>query len=431
VNTRNESWLAVAYFTRDQLYEKVIQNLYESFKKQGVAFDSYSFENPGSWLLGTRLKPGFILDMMRRHPDKNIVYIDADAVLNGYPDMFNHMRGDLAAYHHREKEYATGTLYFKNTARVQEFVQTWIGIQDAMPELPDGPCYNKALTMFSDLHLVKLPMTYCSIFDLPDAPADAVIVHNQASRRARAAEDKYVRKYPSLRLMIDGSYKAIRRLEPAVESQLDSELIRVGRGRWAVRRVQDILPTFRDKHVGCHGFIFGKGPGLDKVCAETLRMTKLCTRNNLHNCVLFTINEAVHKIESIDFGFDMPLPIYAVQQDIGLMESCWPSRGTLLLSQQCRHFYTEHPKRFIYDARDLGERDTSLSAFICIKFAQLMGITSLTLVGFDAMKDNPDCTYAAAVGKDPKGGGNPERFISHARRIKLALAGFPHEILFL
>jgi len=152
----------------------------------------------GSWQKNTLYKSTFIREMMDRHPDDNIVFVDCDAEVLRYPELFDNIpeQYDIAAHildrgrwynkPFNEMELLTGTLFVRNTARAREIVDKWV-----------GECYNSGIWEQKILQIVlkdmnvpifELPIEYCYMKTMPNGlepfirVKDPVIVHHQLSR---------------------------------------------------------------------------------------------------------------------------------------------------------------------------------------------------------------------------------------------------------
>ena len=58
------------------------------------------------------------------YPDKNVVWLDADAIIEETPILFTKINKSIAAHileHLNKKEFLTGTLFFKNNTISKKF----------------------------------------------------------------------------------------------------------------------------------------------------------------------------------------------------------------------------------------------------------------------------------------------------------------------
>jgi hypothetical protein len=133
----------------------------------------------------------FLLGQLEKHPNKDIVYLDADAVIKKQPVLFETISEDMGIFFgFANGETMTGTLFLKNNEKVKQLIRLWICGNLVSEEPMEHLILNKVIKSkdISGLTIYKLPPQYCKIFDLMKKVPDEVIVHYQASRRARKLE---------------------------------------------------------------------------------------------------------------------------------------------------------------------------------------------------------------------------------------------------
>lgn len=189
------------------------------------------------------------------------------------------------------------------------------------------------------------------------------------------------------------------------------------------------MAPFRDKYPGRTACLVGKGPSLDKIEQIKDRMSE---------CVVFCINESIHKVEAL--GLDPSVPLHVVQQDTKLKATCVPKLPTTVhflnrLIQRSRNMRPGppwwNPKAVMYHPHDLRVNATTLTAIIAIRIAKLMSIHKFLLVGFDSWKAGGSLEYAGCVGYSSSARWPADRFLRQAGQIKRELDGFQHEVVFL
>jgi len=178
-------WKVISFYTDDDLYNEMIDNLRASLVKFSIPFSIEMIPSHGGWKANTMAISGHIYDAFDKH-EENLVYLDSDAVVRQYPVLFNTIKKDFACHYNKNgTNLLAGTMYFKNCAKVKKFVKTWqecsfkrtdklsaqTGISDALEK--------------SDISVYKLPAPYTLIFDSMRKQGPPVIEHFQASRRAR------------------------------------------------------------------------------------------------------------------------------------------------------------------------------------------------------------------------------------------------------
>ena len=181
-----DSYVICCFFT-DSYHDHAM-----SLKRSLEAFDiSYFFkqvEDAGYWEANTRIKPHFVLECLQKFPDKNIVYLDADAVVKKPLDYFNHIDADIAIYKTKgmagmSHDYLASTMFFNNTANTHKLVEQWIAEQvDGKRTQVDQDSLDAAMTKLDGLLTIEpLNPGYIKIFD-KEYEGEVFIEQLQASR---------------------------------------------------------------------------------------------------------------------------------------------------------------------------------------------------------------------------------------------------------
>lgn len=188
-------FIVCAFYTDG--YVREAEALRASLAAFRIPCDVRRFESRGVWEANTRIKPEFLRDCLIRHPDKDVVYIDADAVVRAPLTLFEAFNADLGVFiapsngdfSHR---YLTGTLYLRNIPVVRAFVDSWINAQSGMVLGVDQDSFATAMTQHPELTVYPLPTAYVKIYDRGDE--DPVIEHFQASR-SRVKLQRILKKF--------------------------------------------------------------------------------------------------------------------------------------------------------------------------------------------------------------------------------------------
>ncbi len=166
-------------------------------------------------------------------------------------------------------------------------------------------------------------------------------------------------------------------------------------------------------------YLVGKGKSLDT-------LTPLDFPD--HEAPVLCCNESIHVIEKLALAN----PVFCVQQDASLKETCRPERSGWLLSSQAWGYGKgdTYPlaQQFIPDS--LGLKSSTLTAAVALRILAEAGARRVVMLAFDAHV-NGDCDYAAAIGhthhletqKDDRfirGGDYIERYGTHVLGLHLA-----------
>jgi len=196
-NTHN--FIIVSYFTLDTPYAKIAHDcLMPTLSRTDLTCDVRGVDNLGSWINNTSYKPTFIKSMLEKH-DCNIVWVDCDAEVIRYPEMFLHIPDEYdVAVHYLDRdkwyqgknkgtELLSGTIFFRNNENSMRIVDRWKEECDKRLEW-DQKVLQRVL---ENENVFELPIEYCYIKTMPDGSLpsvkviEPVIIHNQASRKLR------------------------------------------------------------------------------------------------------------------------------------------------------------------------------------------------------------------------------------------------------
>lgn len=207
----------------------------------------------------------------------------------------------------------------------------------------------------------------------------------------------------------DGSYVLLQ-TNKGVESEMDRLHTRwPGELRWSPRRIGQPYREYNNYYKRIHrvpyepcAVIIGKGPSLDTITNQDFKRTD----------IVICCNDSVHRVVSLC----LKLPIYSVQLDESLRDTCRSNHAT--------HFISPWAKDWVADATviplDAPQRGQKLLTVLeAIRVAKHMGCGFFKLMGFDAMFGK--LGYASCIGYTP--GQNAKRFLAHKEFILKELEG--------
>ena len=195
------SFIITSYFTYGTPYAEVAHKfLMPSVLDIKVKSDIRGVSNLGSWQKNTSYKPRFIREALDRQTE-NIVFVDCDAQILKYPDIFENIpeQYNIAAhvldrklwYNNGAdgKELLSGTMFIRNTKHTKAIVEVWakrceISINWEQTVL-------QTLLDEMKIEVYCLPVGYCYIATMPDGSEphvkcdDIIIKHHQMSRKLR------------------------------------------------------------------------------------------------------------------------------------------------------------------------------------------------------------------------------------------------------
>ena len=414
------SFIVVGYYTEGSSYREEIQGLIKSCANFQIPCITKGYPTRGNWHENTSMKPEVILDFMREYPESDIVYLDADAIVQQYPRIFDDTPADIAVHFRNGKELLSGTIFIKNTEKMMMFIKCWIGVQCNNPMMNDQQSLQETIRKYAQARRVvveDLPPTYTQIYDLMKDAGKPVIEHFQASRRFKnqVAVTKTIPTHIDgmlVRAAGDGSFylpRCSRRLERILSEdyfKFKNEL------RWYPKQrpgrpLSELQPYFEGRDC----YIVGKGPSLDRLAASDFpdpRLPILC------------INESIHKVESLG----LPNKVHVMQQDAWLKDTCRPRFGSILLTHSCQFWYPDVNYRYVFGYLDVGMKTNNITVTYAISLGKMFGSTGFRMLCFDSCTTG-SFEYGSCIGYKSSSGGSVSRFASHKQTILNIAAPIP------
>jgi len=184
---KNEMPLIISYYTKKSIYEYQVRFLKESLDRLFLSYDIQEIKDRGSWAANTYYKAEFIAEMLEKHRGRDLLWVDADAVMWKTPEMFRNYDGDLGVFYYRGS-LSNGTIYLKNNEAVRGIVGDWVKENNKNEKKTVWEQFNfqRVVERNAGNIMVKiLPKNYCYIEGLMQGVHGAVIEHFQASRILR------------------------------------------------------------------------------------------------------------------------------------------------------------------------------------------------------------------------------------------------------
>ncbi len=181
-----QRYVVCAFYTPNYLDQ--IETLKASLEALGINHYLKRYEPRGGWEANTRIKAEFVAHALRRLPQHDVVYLDADAVVRQPLRLFETATADVTMlFDHRRRgnlnvlRIAAGTLLVRNTAGGQKFAGSWAEEASKAGRLDlDEDLIYRMFPTLDGVTFAVLPQRYSKIFDAPGV--DPVVEHFQASR---------------------------------------------------------------------------------------------------------------------------------------------------------------------------------------------------------------------------------------------------------
>lgn len=187
----NRKPVFVTHYTINTPYRDIVGNLVKSLERFKLDYEIEEIKSLGSWRMNSNYCATCVQKMLKKHGPRPIVKVDADAVVQRYPALFemDTFDADIAAciWKKNNNEFLGGTLFFANNPKVCSVVDRWVNACSAHPKERNPLLLDKIIKdRISEIKFVPLPLEYCKIFDLmANEVKEPVIEHFQASRKYR------------------------------------------------------------------------------------------------------------------------------------------------------------------------------------------------------------------------------------------------------
>lgn len=183
--------LVVSYFT-DEFYQREAFELARSCQTFGLEYHIQQVRDLGDWRENTNTKPSFLQSMMKMYPERDILWLDADARVRDHPELLLKIQAPIAFRMFPGDKPGSGTVFLRAGSRA--LLEEWLLLVKRHPHHTDQVCMGTAVKKLG-ISPFLLPQSYCWIFDEDSLkrsggyynPMDStpVIEHMQASRWTR------------------------------------------------------------------------------------------------------------------------------------------------------------------------------------------------------------------------------------------------------
>ena len=206
-------WMVISAYTINTPYEDEVKVLESTLLEHNVPYKLYPYESQGDWETNC-LQKGRIILKAFNELQRNIVWLDADAEVLQYPELFDTYKYDIGLYKrwHTFKQqgelgtlyhWDTGTIFLKNTASVHKLIaiqQSFYFVTKAVGLVEAGldwmfTGFNHFISRIerdggdspTGIRIGQLPVTYSYIKNTKQPEElkykrKVVIRHNQVSR---------------------------------------------------------------------------------------------------------------------------------------------------------------------------------------------------------------------------------------------------------
>lgn len=184
----------ISHYTINTPYQDIIEKLRVSLDTWDLDYEFTGIESLGSWRYNSNYCATQVDDMLKKFQPRPILRLDADAIVQRYPEKFidANFNADVAGCIFensrlvRTGEFLGGTIYFGNTEKSRKLASDWVVACDIRKDYRNGDLLYALIKKTKGLNFVKLPLSYCKIFDFKNmGNSPAVIEHFQASRTCK------------------------------------------------------------------------------------------------------------------------------------------------------------------------------------------------------------------------------------------------------
>ncbi len=194
------NWTLACFYSKGTPYEKVAyEYLIPSAAKFGLSVKAIEAPNYKNWNRNVAEKPRIILELLEGlSPNDALVFLDADATIEKFPDLFNTLKPEVDLAFHRlswnlwygyscgTQELLTGTMFLRSNDRVKDLCKEWY-IQALESDDWEQKVLQNIISKYKNLGTEQLPLEYCFMKTRPGGKpplitVEPVILHHQLSR---------------------------------------------------------------------------------------------------------------------------------------------------------------------------------------------------------------------------------------------------------
>jgi hypothetical protein len=161
--------IVVSYWTNSFYGTYVQEKLVPGLDRFGIEWDIEQAPDLGSWVANVNQRPGFLLRMMEKHKERNLLWIDADAEVLSEPVKAMYVSEEVGvswwkATPEDGPRVYSGTLHLRNVPAVKALVVLWRDIVRSYPGVFDQEALGAALSLMARaIRVLDLPPEYCWI----------------------------------------------------------------------------------------------------------------------------------------------------------------------------------------------------------------------------------------------------------------------------
>ena len=197
------SYIIVSMYTPNTPYEEEIKDLERCCNNFNLDYKFYPIHNTGDWTKNTQQKSDVIFKALKDFPDKDIVWLDADAVVFHYPKLFDELskKDNFNLCIHKwnprwikdpKGEILSGTMYIKNNQKSLQMVTDWIEKNKTVVAW-DQRTLHDVIHNNESYVIIQLPQEYVKIKSRTQSinQVSGIIGHKQVSRQHRNSMGSY------------------------------------------------------------------------------------------------------------------------------------------------------------------------------------------------------------------------------------------------
>ena len=187
LNSLKNDVIFIAYYTVGTPYRDQAIELVKTLEQFDLRYELEGVPNLGTWQKNTQFKAVFCQSMMLRYPHNKLVYLDSDARIRSYPELFDQLSDcDLGVHYRDGWELLASTIFFAPTQTTKDLIEEWIAENTRKPnrQYADQKNLQDVVARIKP-RICKLPPSYALIFDKMRKYGAPVIEQMQASRKLR------------------------------------------------------------------------------------------------------------------------------------------------------------------------------------------------------------------------------------------------------